>query len=135
MVCSQDRFFNFWIDHGVIKLIITTLQYFYKYLIHGFDLNHTEYIIWLEDLLRDQDALFFVLILIPYYYFFEHFTGRTIGKYISKTMVVDINGNNPNKISILKRTLARIIPFEGISFFGNERGWHDSLSKTYVIYT
>ena len=79
--------------------------------------------------------MFFVLVLIPYYYFFEHFTGRTIGKYISKTMVVDKNGNNPNKISILKRTLARIIPFEGISFFGNERGWHDSLSKTYVIYT
>lgn len=60
--------------------------------------------------------------------------GRSIGKYITKTKVVDINGNVPTVGSLMKRSFSRLIPFEIFSFLGEEgRGWHDSISDTYVV--
>ena len=46
------------------------------------------------------------------------------------------NGEKPKVDVILLRSLARIIPFEPFSFLGNSpRGWHDTLTKTYVVDT
>ncbi len=60
--------------------------------------------------------------------------GRTIAKYITKTKVVLEDGSNPSTIDYLKRSFSRIIPFEAFSFLGSEgRGWHDSISNTYVV--
>lgn len=59
---------------------------------------------------------------------------RSIGKYITKTKVVDINGNIPTMGSMLKRFFSRLIPFDVFSFLGEKaRGWHDSISDTYVV--
>lgn len=69
-----------------------------------------------------------------YYAFFEGITGRSIGKYFTKTKVVDENGEKPTFNAIFTRSLCRFIPFEAFSFLGNEPiGWHDSLSKTRVV--
>ncbi len=74
-----------------------------------------------------------------YYNIFEIFSARTIGKLITQTIVVDENGNIPNHESILIRSLCRFIPFIWlpfvISFFmgTKAKGWHDSISKTYVV--
>ena len=84
-----------------------------------------------------QNQLFVYLIVyittILYYLLFEFYTGKTIGKLITKTIVVNENGNKPSFNSILWRTLSRIIPFDGLSFLGSSSGWHDNLSKTIVI--
>ncbi|MBC8643239.1 RDD family protein [Flavobacterium lindanitolerans] len=59
---------------------------------------------------------------------------RTIGKFITKTVVVNINGEKPDTQEILVRSLCRLIPFETFSFLGApNKGWHDSISKTYVV--
>ena len=58
--------------------------------------------------------------------------GRTVGKYITGTKVVTIFGEIPNSSQVLKRTLSRLIPFDALSFFG-ENGWHDSWSDTRVV--
>lgn len=42
------------------------------------------------------------------------------------------NGEKPSFSVIFKRTLCRLIPFDGFSFLGS-RGWHDSISDTYVV--
>lgn len=75
-----------------------------------------------------------VVIILIYYNVFEIFFSRTIGKFITKTIVVDINGEKPDSQEILIRSLCRLIPFDGFSFLGApNKGWHDSISKTYVV--
>jgi len=72
------------------------------------------------------------LVLVGYYVFFEGLFGRTPGKFVCGTRVVDRNGNPPSFGQILGRSAARLIPFEPLSFF-TARGWHDGLSGTWVI--
>lgn len=75
-----------------------------------------------------------VVIVLIYYNVFEIFFSRTIGKFITKTIVVNINGEKPDSQEILVRSLCRLIPFDGFSFLGApNKGWHDSISKTYVV--
>ncbi|WP_293891324.1 RDD family protein [Flavobacterium sp.] len=77
---------------------------------------------------------FVTCIALFYYNVFEIFFARTVGKFITQTIVVDENGEKPNHEQILVRTLCRLIPFEIFSFLGMPcRGWHDSISKTYVV--
>lgn len=79
------------------------------------------------------NLLFTLMLWAAYYLFFESLTGRTIGKYITGTIVVWDDGTKPDMGTIGVRTLCRMIPLEFLSFLGEtHRGWHDSLSKTYV---
>jgi len=80
-------------------------------------------------------SLLITLCLYPFYYiFFEYHYQWTPGKIISKTIVVNADGERPDLKSIILRTFARYIPFESLSCLGsNSWGWHDRLSKTYVI--
>ena len=80
------------------------------------------------------DILFGVVILFAYYAFFEGLWGRTPGKLVFGTRVVNAQGQRPGFGTIAKRTLCRFIPFEPFSFFG-QKGWHDSLSDTRVVRT
>jgi uncharacterized RDD family membrane protein YckC len=69
-----------------------------------------------------------------YYITLETWFGRSIGKFVSQTIVVDENGERVGHEVILIRTLCRLIPFYEFSFFGIPvRGWHDSISKTFVV--
>lgn len=58
--------------------------------------------------------------------------GRSIGKFITGTMVVKENGSSPSSNDYLKRNFSRIVPFDTLSFFGTN-GWHDSWSDTRVV--
>ena len=81
-----------------------------------------------------EEYLLGVLFTLPYYFFLEVLTQRSLGKLITGTIVTDENGNRPSVGSILARTFCRVIPFDGLSFLGNNaRGWHDTISKTYVV--
>jgi len=71
-----------------------------------------------------------------YYILFEATAGRTVGKMLTKTKVVDCNGNKPDFSTILLRSLCRFVPFNPISFlFALDGGWHDQWSKTKVVVT
>lgn len=76
--------------------------------------------------------LFGVILWFCYYVLFEGIWGRTPGKFVCGTVVVSKDGTKPTLGRIALRTVCRLIPFEPFSFFG-ERGWHDSLSDTYVV--
>jgi len=73
--------------------------------------------------------------LFFYYLVCETTWQRTLGKLVTKTKVVDRQGNKPSFPKILGRSLARCIPFEAFSFLfgGYPIGWHDALSKTLVV--
>jgi uncharacterized RDD family membrane protein YckC len=74
-------------------------------------------------------------IYLAYYIIFENFNnGITVGKILTRTQVVSINGGKPTTEHIMGRSLARIIPFDALSYLGERKnGWHDRLSKTIVI--
>ena len=72
-------------------------------------------------------------LMFIYYFVSEAFTGQTFGKMITRTHVVDDFGNKPSIARIALRSLCRFIPFDVFSFLFNPIGWHDSLSKTYVV--
>ena len=73
-------------------------------------------------------------IALLYYNISEVIFARTIGKLLTKTVVVDAFGMPPSHQMIMVRSICRLIPFNSFSFIGIiPRGWHDSLSKTYVV--
>jgi uncharacterized RDD family membrane protein YckC len=78
--------------------------------------------------------LFVFLLNVFYYTLFEAITGKTIGKYFTKTKVITLTGEKPDWSRVMLRSVCRFIPFDQISFIlDSDSGWHDSLSKTIVI--
>lgn len=71
-------------------------------------------------------------IFFLYYSLSEGLFGATLGKVICGYTVIDEQANKVNFGKALLRTICRYIPFEAFSCFA-ERGWHDTLSKTYVV--
>jgi len=76
---------------------------------------------------------FSFLILFGYFFGFELFYQRTLGKLATGSIVVDEYGEPPGLRTIAIRTLIRFVPFEPFSFLGSDRGWHDAWSHTYVL--
>lgn len=75
-----------------------------------------------------------------YYMIFELlFSGKTLGKLITRTRVVVNDGKVLTLKHVFIRTLIRFIPFEALSFLstksnqGRSIGWHDTWSNTLVI--
>lgn len=92
-----------------------------------------KYFMWIDQMGKLEDFLFTTSIFLIYYFVIEYFTkGRTIGKYITGTKTISIDGKTPTTEQILLRTLSRAVPFDALSFLG-ENGWHDSWSDTRVI--
>lgn len=83
---------------------------------------------------RFLDYLYGFIIGTIYYTFFEGFTGRSIGKFFTKTKVVTEAGERPDFSTVFVRSMCRYIPFNALSFLGSEAsGWHDRFSKTRVV--
>lgn len=73
------------------------------------------------------------IVSFMYYFLWENFSGgRTLGKYITNTKAVSIDGTTPTTTQTLYRSLCRIVPFNALSFLG-QNGWHDSWTETRVI--
>lgn len=130
LASTGQRFLNYILDTAVVFVLVFCLGIFLALLATLLGLPGL--LSWLENISTLEDRLLFILIHIIYYVFTEGLFGRSVGKLITGTVVVDENGLKPTFDIILKRSLCRIIPFDGLSFFGS-RGWHDSLSDTYVV--
>lgn len=73
-----------------------------------------------------------IIISVSYYSITEATTGKSIGKLITRTKVLNDDYTEPTLGTIFKRSLCRLIPFEPFSFLGNN-GWHDSITGTVVV--
>jgi len=81
-----------------------------------------------------RDYAFGFIVITSYYAISEALFGRTLGKLVTRTWVVNESGGKPTFAQILGRSAARCLPFEPFSFFGREPvGWHDTLSGTRVV--
>lgn len=80
-----------------------------------------------------------IILLIGYYTVCEYcFGGKTLGKVVTRTRVISKDGAPLTIGQIFRRSCARFIPFETLSFFMGHsatasKGWHDRLSGTLVV--
>jgi uncharacterized RDD family membrane protein YckC len=110
------RFLNFIIDYILIILVAVALI----------------------AIIGIQSEAGFYLIFYPsfwvYYTVLEGLGGRTIGKYLTGTMVVRTEDLQAPSISqCMGRSISRFVPFEPFSFLGGKSGWHDNWTNTMVV--
>ena len=133
MLASKNkRLANFIIDY-IIRIILlfglSLLVAIYAQIIGSEDI-----ILAMENINKITEILIGFLLLFIYYLIFESINGRTIGKYITNTKVLMIDGSKAQSDVVLRRTLSRIVPFEFLSFLGNDdKGWHDTWTDTVVV--
>lgn len=83
---------------------------------------------------RLVDHLIGMIFGVIYYTFFEYLSkGKSLGKLLTKTRAITEDNARMDLRTCFIRSLCRIVPFEAFSFLANDRGWHDSWSKTRVI--
>lgn len=131
---SGIRFANYFLD----RLFVQIIFYMIFFIFGIFYTLTTGKIIDSESLDNNSGAtllFIFIYLLISFAYFFlmEYYLGKTLAKYITGTEVISIDGNKPSAQQIAGRTLSRAVPFDALSFLGNN-GWHDSWSDTRVIH-
>ncbi len=68
-----------------------------------------------------------------YYFGMELVFQKTIGKFVTKTKVVNEDGKKPTLSQIVIRTICRLIPFDQFSYLVVRKGFHDYLSNTVVV--
>ena len=120
---STLRSINFIIDIVAIFLIYISIVYIIQKL---FNIISTREILFVN---RTTVLVVFIL----YFILAENMFQKTLGKVITKTKVVNLDGEKPNFVDITIRTFSRLIPFDGISYLYSISGFHDKLSKTIVI--
>lgn len=133
-----QRFANYLIDVIAYIAVIFGLFSLLTFVIYSVAEDTTvfdEFLYSLENVNGLVDRLVTGLVLALCYFLTESLTkGKTLGKFITKTKVVLEDGSKPSALHYIKRSLSRIIPFNAFSFLGSTgRGWHDSISKTYVV--
>lgn len=128
------RFANFIIDRVVISVFFLALGFIASLLYRLANIDFLINIVYkMSEMNRFLDILITSLIYFMYTFLIEYFTkGRSIGKYITGTKVICIDGTEPTFNDYLIRNISRIVPFDTLSFFG-ENGWHDKWSETRVI--
>lgn len=119
------RFLNNLLDTCLILLVIW-LNWSYLRYMTLIDLSR------LTDLSYVALRVLLNVLLFLYYLLLEGIIGMSFGKLITNTIVVNESGERPTVSQTIGRTFCRLIPFDGWSFLFRQRGWHDTLSGTYV---
>ncbi len=132
MATNGQRFLNYIIDIVILYFIIFCFGT--MVLLLSMLTGNSSLLEWMGTIGNLEGYLIFILTMILYYTVIESYFSRSVGKYITRTIVVNEDGSKPDSQTILKRTLCRFIPFDNFSFLGSPtRGWHDSISDTYVV--
>ncbi|WP_284460898.1 RDD family protein [Chryseobacterium sp.] len=128
------RFANFILDRLVITIAFLALGFISSLLYQLANIDFFVNIIYkMSQVNRFVDILITSVIYFMYSFLIEYFTkGRSIGKYITGSKVICIDGTEPTFNDYLIRNISRIVPFDALSFLG-ENGWHDKWSETRVI--
>ena len=131
LVSSGTRFLNYIIDLVSFFVVLITIGVVLGILTNLFGM--TALGLWVDGLGDLGWNVVAITVSIIYYTIMEGLFGRSVGKFITGSVVVDENGEKPGFGTIFKRSLCRYIPFDAFTFLGGSRGWHDSISDTYVV--
>jgi len=135
LASNGQRFLNYIVDYAFTYTFSYVFGLLLPLFINALDsIGLTGFGFWVYN--AGNITWFFVGIAMTmiYYILMEGFFGRSLGKLMTGTIVVNENGLKPGFGTIFKRTLCRSIPFDAFSFLGSSGiGWHDSISDTYVV--
>jgi len=130
-VTKWNRFFHRFFDVTIFSFIIFQAANSLKFAFidRGFDFSIG---------ISRGDEGFAVVILVTfltllYYFITEVIFNTTIGKTILGNVIVNNVGEKPSIGQRIGRTFCRLIPFDALSFLFGYRGWHDSITDTYVV--
>lgn len=128
------RLANLIIDRAIITIIFFAFGVIAALI---YNLTNNDFLLKIvykmSEINRFLDILITSFIYFMYTFLIEYFTkGRSIGKYITGSKVICIDGTEPTFNDYLIRNISRIVPFDALSFLG-ENGWHDKWSETRVI--
>ncbi|HJS52990.1 MAG TPA: RDD family protein [Chitinophagaceae bacterium] len=138
LASTGQRFLNYLIDNLLMQFGLSYLTGTAVGLILG--LLFPEYMIRISESDDQFDLLFLAYLIgivnyLVYYTICEKgFKGHTLGKLITGTRVIRVDGGELTFKDALLRSLCRLVPFEALSAFGGYP-WHDSWTKTRVIKT
>ena len=125
--------------HRVINAVVDTATFLAFWLLTSFAAMFvaTKIGVNLNEINEDEAIAVLGIGVVPifwgYYILTEHFFGKTLGKILTGTRVVNKLGNRPTFGQIVGRTLARSIPFEYFSYLATPEGLHDQISGTRVV--
>jgi uncharacterized RDD family membrane protein YckC len=71
--------------------------------------------------------------IVLYYTLLEGSKGKTLGKLITKTKAVQIDGSPLGYKKAFLRSICRFVPLEFISIFFSKMMWHDQWTYTIVV--
>lgn len=118
----SQRLVNYLVDRIVIIGIAILIAPLFSGFLYAWGSSNIGYFIIIE------------IISFLYYVPFEYYTGKTLGKYLTKTTVLTDGGKKPSFGVIFTRTLGRFIPAEAFSSINMQgHGWHNTISKTIVL--
>jgi uncharacterized RDD family membrane protein YckC len=123
VVGSGIRFLNFIIDFFVWLILVTIIGFIIELFVQMTD----------QVIIQVFGYVLFFGTFVGYYAIMEIKFQKTVGKFITKTKVVKMNGEKPENSDIISRSFCRLIPFDRISFLFMKNGIHDMLSKTKVV--
>lgn len=127
---SGLRFAHFFIDIIVFQIISLIVQFLFGFI----TISNSENLAAALTISLIYGIV--MLLLYPTYYFVcENQWQTTLGKYLTKCIVIDEYGNKPAPKTLILRSLIRMVPFEAFSCMGDtySYGWHDKWSKTFVV--
>lgn len=134
---TYKRLCNFIIDFFIGGTILSLLIGSLAGLVLAFSHN-----LHLLDVFRSSVIckwIFTFCVMVIYYTISETlFNGKTLGKFVTATRVISIDGQPLSFQKIFLRSMLRFIPFESLSFLfrfqqNKPGGWHDHLTHTIVI--
>ncbi|WP_136667435.1 RDD family protein [Flavobacterium sp. H122] len=129
LASKNIRIVNFLIDLFCVKILLTIFFHLTELVSNGNRVTNWYYTLDVYELFLANSIFIFI-----YYSTTETILQRSISKFITKTIVVNSNGEKPAKIEILARSTLRIIPFEYLTFLrGRKLGLHDEYSSTFVV--
>jgi uncharacterized RDD family membrane protein YckC len=106
----------YWLLAACVSLLLGMLEPFISYNVSAF-----------------LDVFYLWILYVAYYFCFELLLGKTPGKYLTKTTVVDRHGNKPSAGRLLIRSLMRIIFYDWFTYIFGVTGLHDTVSRTLVV--
>jgi uncharacterized RDD family membrane protein YckC len=134
LATTMQRIGNLLLDQ-VAFLLITVALYSVFMLVAG----RTAVLAGVGDPSEDVSGGVYAIIalggFIGYYTIGEGGFGKTVGKLLTGTEVVNRNGTPLTLWRALARTCCRCVPLDQFSFFGGDRpvGWHDRWTGTFVV--
>ena len=124
--------------HSILRLInfsIDTVVWltFYFSVAYIFDLYFVRFSSYLVNYIYSISLG--LILYLTYYSVLEFYFHRTLGKFLTRTQVVNADGGKITFLTIFKRTISRLIPIDIFYYLFSRIGLHDRLSNTLVIKT